>query len=76
MLIDRHVRAPMRTPARSRTVGGAAAQACSIRCHFAVAKPPLAKVLKDVAFNGTPINETLMQDLSGGFKGRLLATAL
>ncbi len=41
-------------------------QARSIRYQISIAKLPLAKDIDDFAFNGTPINETLVRDLAGG----------
>jgi DNA replication protein DnaC len=41
-------------------------QARSIRYQLTIAKLPLAKDLDDFEFTGTPINETLVRDLSGG----------
>jgi DNA replication protein DnaC len=41
-------------------------QARSIRYQIAIAKLPLAKDVDDFAFDGTPINETLMRDLASG----------
>ena len=41
-------------------------QARSIRYQIAIAKLPLAKDVDDFAFDGTPINETLVRDLAGG----------
>jgi DNA replication protein DnaC len=41
-------------------------QARSIRYQLAIAKLPLAKDLDDFQFEGTPINETLVNDLAGG----------
>ena len=43
-------------------------QARSIKYQITIAKLPLAKDLDDFAFDGTPINESLVRDLaSGGF---------
>jgi DNA replication protein DnaC len=43
-------------------------QARSIKYQLTIAKLPLAKDLDDFQFEGTPINETLVNDLaSGGF---------
>lgn len=41
-------------------------QARSIRYQITIAKLPLAKDLEDFAFDGTPINETLVRDLADG----------
>ncbi len=41
-------------------------QARSIKYQLTIAKLPLAKDLDDFEFEGTPINETLVNDLSGG----------
>ena len=41
-------------------------QARSIRYQIAIAKLPLAKDVDDFAFDGTPINETLMRELASG----------
>ena len=41
-------------------------QARSIRYQIAIAKLPLAKDVDDFAFDGTPINQTLVRDLAGG----------
>ncbi len=41
-------------------------QARSIRYQITIAKLPLAKDVDDFAFDGTPINQTLVRDLSGG----------
>ena len=41
-------------------------QARSIKYQMTIAKLPLAKDLDDFAFKGTPINESLVRDLSGG----------
>ena len=41
-------------------------QARSIRYQLTIAKLPLAKDVDDFAFNGTPINESLVRDLAGG----------
>ena len=41
-------------------------QARSVRYQIAIAKLPLAKDVDDFAFEGTPINETLVRDLAGG----------
>ena len=41
-------------------------QARSIRYQISIAKLPLAKDMDDFAFDGTPINETLVRDLAGG----------
>ncbi len=41
-------------------------QARSIRYQIAIAKLPLAKDVDDFAFDGTPINQTLVRDLTGG----------
>ena len=41
-------------------------QARSIRYQITIAKLPLAKDIDDFAFDGTPINETLVRDLAGG----------
>jgi DNA replication protein DnaC len=41
-------------------------QARSIRYQIAIAKLPLAKDVEDFAFDGTPINETLVRDLASG----------
>ena len=42
-------------------------QARSIKYQLTIAKLPLAKDLDDFEFDGTPINETLVNDLAGGF---------
>src|SRR5262245_20877306 len=41
-------------------------QARSIKYQLSIAKLPLAKDLDDFQFAGTPINETLVNDLAGG----------
>jgi DNA replication protein DnaC len=41
-------------------------QARSIKYQLTIAKLPLAKDLDDFQFNGTPINQTLVNDLAGG----------
>ena len=41
-------------------------QVRSIRYQITIAKLPLAKDIDDFAFDGTPINETLVRDLAGG----------
>ena len=41
-------------------------QARSIRYQLTIAKLPLAKDLNDFEFKGTPINGTLVNDLTGG----------
>jgi DNA replication protein DnaC len=41
-------------------------QARSIKYQLTIAKFPLAKDLSDFAFDGTPINKTLVNDLVGG----------
>jgi len=41
-------------------------QARSIRYQISITKLPLAKDVDDFAFDGTPINETLVRDLAGG----------
>lgn len=41
-------------------------QARSIRYQLTITKLPLAKDLEDFVFEGTPINETLANDLAGG----------
>ena len=41
-------------------------QARSIKYQLTIAKLPLAKDVDDFAFNGTPINESLVRDLAGG----------
>jgi len=41
-------------------------QARSIRYQMAIAKLPLAKDVDEFAFEGTPINESLVRDLAGG----------
>src|SRR5712671_2892515 len=41
-------------------------QARSIRYQLTIAKLPLAKDLDDFQFEGTPINQTLVNDLAGG----------
>ncbi len=41
-------------------------QARSIKYQLAIAKLPLAKDLNDFQFEGTPINQTLVNDLAGG----------
>jgi DNA replication protein DnaC len=41
-------------------------QARSIKYQLTIAKLPLAKDLADFQFNGTPVNETLLRDLTGG----------
>src|SRR4051795_2272860 len=38
----------------------------SIRYQLTIAKLPLAKDVGEFAFNGTPINESLVRDLAGG----------
>jgi DNA replication protein DnaC len=41
-------------------------QARSIKYQITIAKLPLTKDIEDFAFDGTPINETLVRDLIGG----------
>jgi DNA replication protein DnaC len=41
-------------------------KARSIKYQMTIAKLPLAKEVEDFAFDGTPINETLVRDLAGG----------
>ena len=41
-------------------------QARRVRYQIAIAKLPLAKDVDDFAFDGTPINETLVRDLASG----------
>ena len=41
-------------------------QARRVRYQITIAKLPLAKDVDDFAFDGTPINETLVRDLAGG----------
>jgi DNA replication protein DnaC len=41
-------------------------QARSIKYQLTIAKLPLAKDIEDFQFDGTPINRTLVNDLSGG----------
>src|SRR4026209_210405 len=41
-------------------------QAPPIKDQLPIAKLPLAKDLDDFEFDGTPINETLVNDLAGG----------
>lgn len=41
-------------------------KARSIKYQMTIAKLPLAKEMEDFAFEGTPINETLVRDLVGG----------
>src|SRR5215216_6824347 len=41
-------------------------QARSIKYQLTIAKLPLAKDLEDFQFEGTPINQTLINDLAGG----------
>ncbi len=41
-------------------------QARSIKYQLTIAKLPLAKDIDDFEFDGTPINETLVNDLAGG----------
>ena len=41
-------------------------QARSIKYQLTIAKLPLAKDLADFVFGGTPVNETLVNDLAGG----------
>src|SRR6478609_5814301 len=41
-------------------------QARSIKYQLTIAKLPLAKDLEDFQFEGTPINQTLVRDLTGG----------
>ena len=41
-------------------------QARSIKYQLTIAKLPLAKDLEDFQFEGTPINQTLLNDLAGG----------
>ena len=41
-------------------------QARSIKYQITIAKLPLAKDIDDFVFDGTPINETLVRDLTGG----------
>jgi DNA replication protein DnaC len=44
-------------------------QARSIKYQLSIAKLPLAKDLEDFQFEGTPINQTLVNDLAGGVGG-------
>jgi hypothetical protein len=46
-------------------------QARSIKYQLTIAKLPLAKDLDDFQFEGTPINQTLVNDLAGGGFKRL-----
>ena len=48
------------------SVRGRARTARSIKCQIAIAKLPTAKEIDEFAFDGTPINETLVRDLAGG----------
>src|SRR6476661_3408784 len=41
-------------------------QARSIKYQITIAKLPLAKDIEDFQFDGTPINQTLVNDLAGG----------
>src|SRR5690606_2020338 len=41
-------------------------QARSIKYQIAIAKLPFAKEIEEFAFEGTPINDTLVRDLAGG----------
>jgi hypothetical protein len=41
-------------------------QARSIKYQLTIAKLPLAKDIADFLFDGTPINQTLVNDLAGG----------
>ena len=41
-------------------------QARSIKYQLTIAKLPLAKDIDDFQFDGTPINQTLVNDLAGG----------
>lgn len=41
-------------------------QARSIKYQITIAKMPFAKEIEEFAFDGTPINETLVRDLAGG----------
>jgi DNA replication protein DnaC len=41
-------------------------QARSIKYQMTIAKLPLAKDIDDFAFEGSPVNETLVRDLAGG----------
>ena len=41
-------------------------QARSIKYQIAIAKLPMAKEIEEFAFDGTPINDTLVRDLAGG----------
>jgi hypothetical protein len=41
-------------------------QARSIKYQMTIAKLPLAKEIDEFAFEGTPVNETLVRDLAGG----------
>src|SRR3974390_3298951 len=41
-------------------------QARSIKYQLTIAKLPLAKDLNDFQFEGSPINQTLVNDLAGG----------
>ncbi len=41
-------------------------QARSIKYQIAIAKLPMAKEIDEFAFDGTPINDTLVRDLAGG----------
>ena len=41
-------------------------QARSIKYQLTIAKLPLAKDIADFQFDGTPINQTLVNDLAGG----------
>ena len=43
-------------------------QARSIKYQPTITKLPLAKDLEDFQFEGTPINQTLVNDLAGAFK--------
>ena len=40
-------------------------QARSIKYQIAIARLPMAKEIDEFAFDGTPINETLVRDLAG-----------
>jgi hypothetical protein len=47
-------------------------QARSIKYQLTIAKLPLAKDIEDFQFDGTPINQTLVNDLAGGGYGALV----
>lgn len=61
--------APVRTSAHCRRPANAEInekQAKSIKYQLTIAKLPLAKNIADFQFDGTPMNQTLVNDLAGG----------